>query len=831
MRFIDHTGHIFEQDSYSQFPIGYDLEQNKYIFWVDDELSGKLSVGCYYIKPIRVLAGPGKLSSASVKVESEIFSLLSPRMVQDRLRQNLTLEIDESLDFKKELSINDLVTISDGDETLVPFYLICKSEEEATWTTQVLIEIDGEYCPITVGASFYDESEELEINGSNFGVKLPREILKAVYNQSFYASTPDNQLYNEKLKEYLLNYMRIKGECGNFRSAEASLKWFGYGDKLKITHLLKTDNECIDQYVRDAFNIDNDVLNSFKTFRPTSLVSLTMMENAESSETGFNMDECFYGEAKPVMEDLFDKLVEKHYDEQDITFYRRYYEWSKTEIAMKLACLRHFYKKYFLPIHIGVHSASIEHRCFVNDVKLVTRAFNKVTECPTLVDGCVMVKFPSESTLYLHTSQHYVDEQYNELELTRQLGETTDEKVYYVNGLNVTIPIEFSRSASGIYDCVMVLERDGGNVIHESKFVFDKEKNDYKNFVIVPKILNAKQDINYWTGNTFTLHVLCNGKWFDYSFNIAIPELQVEFGKLEYKYDNLAHRQVRKIDSNGVDFQSHMWLPSLVDVENIDFPVEVVDYNDKVNMLKFISQYREAPSVNASEKYWNKVHYYKLLDMSGNQIPYTDDISATNALYNDMFNADGSEKRLFNIDRNEFTYDMYLMHDDIDPESYRGVLSDVELDKWTPYWYIVFISRDTLDKRLEPNDDFAVKTLSSASYKIEWQRSDEKFLINRMSYIPANGVNQFKTDDVIVGTVNNIEIPFILQLGTKWKISPYSLRMESDSEVTSCSNTFIMGLGGDNTVYSKGYYDVSVRYSIDGHTQQEVRSQSRILVR
>ena len=40
-----------------------------------------------------------------------------------------------------------------------------------------------------------------------------------------------------------------------------------------------------------------------------------------------------------------------------------------------------------------------------------------------------------------------------------------------------------------------------------------------------------------------------------------------------------------------------------------------------------------------------------------------------------------------------------------------------------------------------------------------------------------------------------------------------------------------MGLGGDNTVYSKGYYDVYVRYSIDGHTQQKVKSRSRILVR
>lgn len=830
MKFIDHTGHIFEQDSYAQFPIGYDLEQNKYIFWVDDELSGKLSTGCCYIKPIRVLVDASDITSASVKIESTVFSLLSPRKIQESLTKSLTLSIDSDVDFKQELSIDDLIAVKDGDEVMVPFYVICKSDEEATWTTQVLIEINGEHCPITVGACFYDESEELVINGQNMGVKLPREILKAVYNHSFYADTADNQLYNEKLKEYLLNYIRIKGECGNFRSAIASLKWFGYGDKLRIVHLLKTDNDYIDQYVRDVFDIDNDVLDSYKTFCPSSLVSLAISENVESKETGFNMDNVFYGEAKPEMEDLFDKLVERRYDEQDIIFYRSYYEWSKIEMAMKLACLRYFYKRYFLPIHLGIHSASIEHRCFANDIKLVTRAFNKVTERPTLMSDDVMVKFPSETTLYLHTSQHYVDESFNEFEQTKRLGSETTDKVYYVNELNVTIPIEFSRSASGIYDCVMVLERDGGHLVHESRFTFHKDKNDYKNLVIVPKILNAKQNIDYWTGNVFNLHVMCNGRWFDYSFKIAIPELQIEFGRLEYKYENEAHRQIRKIDNDGVDFQSHMWLPSLVDVENIDFPVDVVDYRDKGNLMKFISQYRETPSVNASRKYWNKVHYYKLLDRAGNQIPYVegDDIAP---LYKKLFNDDGSERKLFNIDRNNFTYDMYLMHDDIDPESYRGVLSDVELEDWKPYWYIVFISRKTLDGMEEPNDDYGVKSLSTAEYKIEWQRSDEKFLINRMMYVPANGVNHFNQDDVIVGTVNNIDMPFVLQLGTKWKISPYSLRMENDSEVCSCANTFIMGLGGDNTVYSPGYYDVYVRYSIDGHTQQEIKSRSRILIR
>ena len=44
-----------------------------------------------------------------------------------------------------------------------------------------------------------------------------------------------------------MNFMNINGECGNFNSAINSLKWFGYGDKVKLTKLLKTDNTLLDQ--------------------------------------------------------------------------------------------------------------------------------------------------------------------------------------------------------------------------------------------------------------------------------------------------------------------------------------------------------------------------------------------------------------------------------------------------------------------------------------------------------------------------------------------------------------------------------------------------------
>ena len=98
------------------------------------------------------------------------------------------------------------------------------------------------YTPITVGCSFIDECEELIINGKNMGIRLPKEILKAIYSSSFYTKYADEKLLKVKLKEILLNYMNIKGETGNMKSMINSLKWFGWGNHINISQLIKTDN-------------------------------------------------------------------------------------------------------------------------------------------------------------------------------------------------------------------------------------------------------------------------------------------------------------------------------------------------------------------------------------------------------------------------------------------------------------------------------------------------------------------------------------------------------------------------------------------------------------
>ena len=55
MEFIDRTGHIFSLPHFSSNPIGYEFDENPYVFWFDNMFGPNLSVDCYYIKPIKLL--------------------------------------------------------------------------------------------------------------------------------------------------------------------------------------------------------------------------------------------------------------------------------------------------------------------------------------------------------------------------------------------------------------------------------------------------------------------------------------------------------------------------------------------------------------------------------------------------------------------------------------------------------------------------------------------------------------------------------------------------------------------------------------------------------
>ena len=91
MNFIDHTGHIFSLPSYSNFPAGYEYDEQPYIFWLNE--SNKLSVNNYYIKPIRILLDEKYVINNNsrielrIKLESNNYKLLGSYHINNFINQ------------------------------------------------------------------------------------------------------------------------------------------------------------------------------------------------------------------------------------------------------------------------------------------------------------------------------------------------------------------------------------------------------------------------------------------------------------------------------------------------------------------------------------------------------------------------------------------------------------------------------------------------------------------------------------------------------------------------------------------------------------------------
>lgn len=510
MEFIDKTGHIFSLPSYSDYPTGFEYEETPYIFWINE--TGKLSINNYYVKSIHVMLDNNKYGDnidnlhLSIKLESTIFNLLGSNDINELLNKNKNLfdYININPDyFKGELTEEDVTVLTDIQTdnvkntcSMFTFYIVAYDKNQETMLSNILIDIYNEetdehdFCPVTIGGEFVDENEALIINGKNLGINLPKDILQAIYKSSFYNYVADEYTYNYKLKELLLNYMNIKGECGNYKSAIDALKWFEWGDKLKIVKLLETDNNFISQYVFDKFDIKNDVITSYKLFRNTTYIKLFVKGSEETDKINEqNFDSEFWGEGKPIVKDLTNSNSYSLYDEGDIKFYKPYYDFLFDELGLKLAALEYYYKKYFLPIHLFIHNASIQYQCFTNDVKMMIGENKTIlSEVPQLlcdINDKISVEFPSNNYVMITTQSHIIDDNYNEFNKYIVDNECED-NLYYINENCISIPINFKQEIDEqYYDCKLIFEKIEKTLYnYVYSFLYDFDYNEIFNLNI-----------------------------------------------------------------------------------------------------------------------------------------------------------------------------------------------------------------------------------------------------------------------------------------------------------------------------------------------------------
>jgi hypothetical protein len=147
-------------------------------------------------------------------------------------------------------------------------------------------------------------------------------------------------------------------------------------------------------------------------------------------------------------------------------------------------------------------------------------------------------------------------------------------------------------------------------------------------------------------------------------------------------------------------------------------------------------------------------------------------------------------------------------------------------------YYGVFISKDTINKLdHQENADNILKTPNSR-YILKKYKYDDLFLINRMMLVENEGINQFNNDDIVVASIqNNQNLAFNMSLGSKWEFQHVSLGAEDMEPVTSKTNVAIMSIDKEHIKYVKGYYNVTVNYSVDDYYSHNKTLFGKILIK
>ena len=243
-----------------------------------------------------------------------------------------------------EGEVRDTLTIDDGSETTPTF---------------------------TVGADVYQDDERLADDLSVMGFEMPNQFQRAMYTTNVRDESTDQLLVNRKWKELLIDYWQILANKGNYNSLINSIKFFEYGDLLKIYEYWKQTDQFNQESIisRDIEQVLDPLFHKYlDVMSKTTYISLQMALN----DLNVTDDGVVY-QQQPLAEQYLDGsnkfLPEPIPEIQDIALM-----WSVDDLMMKMTLLANFFSTYFMPIHLDLLQSTVEKIVMTNCIKIMKSA-------------------------------------------------------------------------------------------------------------------------------------------------------------------------------------------------------------------------------------------------------------------------------------------------------------------------------------------------------------------------------------------------------------------------------------------------------------------------
>lgn len=330
-----------------------------YIHWIN----GQLSTGLWYTLKLMILSDSSSLQTSQLDSNS-IFKFINPQYYVET-----TDELDlDTISTDQVNSTGTRVTVDGVDWFVHQIILVCESDAAGEFIEEFTIsgeesrdqsdQIDKNYNndfnndfnrslgpqanpTVKVGVDLYDENESLSINLSNRGLELPVSIQKAFLANNIHEDYTDFALINRKFKELVSNFIDVVDNKGSYKSLYNSLKWFEWGEGAKLYEIWKDNNILLEKELTPILSEKYQDL--LYTHQKTTHLSLVASLQSLSDE---KVDE----ERNPVLEDIA-------------------YQWSVSDLALKVSILGAFFERYFMPIHLDLKRACVETIIFTHQVK------------------------------------------------------------------------------------------------------------------------------------------------------------------------------------------------------------------------------------------------------------------------------------------------------------------------------------------------------------------------------------------------------------------------------------------------------------------------------
>lgn len=468
IRFIDkNTGNVFNGSK-------------PYIHWFD----GKQSLGLNYDKSFIILTDTPEVT---IKTNSNIFYIVDNSKINNNIEKIYYDKTYLDLNFIKTNELYQSGITKIEDYYLYTFNIIAQGKTVGEITDSFYIN-DEEFL---IGADFVEENEMLNINLANFGVEFSNEIQRAIYEKDINEQKTDFVLLNRKYKELLNEYINIIANKGSYKSLINSLKWFEYGDIVKIyeywkhaepnkNYLSKRD---ITQFVNEQ--TENLLLSNIKT----TFIGISIALERFKKINGYIEYENKY----QVNPNNYPQLL----NEPNPVLENTIMLWSKNEMMLKSVLLGNFFATYFLPIHLDLIHSTIENVIYTDTIKITQ--FPKFERFDNLDNiypiKCKLEKtyhltnvetFTNPDTLFGFNDRNILSENLIQLGVDttfKQYGDTINNSLSYdlqhFKGIGVVIPfnceMQTENSSSIITNATIKIYRKN----NKNEFEIFNERNDY----------------------------------------------------------------------------------------------------------------------------------------------------------------------------------------------------------------------------------------------------------------------------------------------------------------------------------------------------------------